>query len=251
VIEKSVLCGLRRSLREEGKLSGRVEAIYKLDPGKGRIIWLRDQARVEIFGSDSVCLSPGLLFDVSKEMEAEDELKRTEAALRASEEKYRNLSIRDNLTGLFNTRHLYQDLSRRIAGGDRFAVIFMDIDDFKRVVDRHGHLSASRALQEVAATIRGVLDAPAYGVAYGGDELVAVLPGFAKKAGMAKAEEIRNRIRETAYLSEGGKNVRLSISCGVSAFPEEASDLNSLLGWADRAMFEVKEKGKDAVSGGA
>src|SRR5262245_12972747 len=112
--------------------------------------------------------------------------KRAEDALRTSEERFRELAVRDNLTGLYNTRHLYQAVDALIAessaSGGTFSVVFMDLDHFKRVVDSRGHLNGSRAIQEVAATIRDALEPAAWAVAYAGDEFVIVLPGRGRDA---------------------------------------------------------------------
>ncbi|MGE5842031.1 MAG: diguanylate cyclase [Deltaproteobacteria bacterium] len=162
-----------------------------------------------------------------------------------------NLAIHDDLTGLYNTRHLYKVLGNlvRTAGetGNPFSLIFMDIDQFKKVVDTYGHLKGSQAIQEVAATIRECLVAPAFGVAYGGDEFVAVLQGFDKAQALKKAEEIRSKMKQTVYLASHGHQVNLSASFGVATFPDDACDVTGLLALADRAMFDVKEKGKDAI----
>src|SRR5499426_4093811 len=86
------------------------------------------------------------------------ERKRAEDALRASEERFRELAVLDNLTGLFNTRYLYQALGALVIENDRqdsaFSILFIDLDHFKRLVDSRGHLNGSRTIQEVAATIR-------------------------------------------------------------------------------------------------
>jgi diguanylate cyclase (GGDEF)-like protein len=161
------------------------------------------------------------------------------------------LAIHDDLTGLFNTRYLYDALGGLIASSkvddDRFSLVFMDIDNFKRVVDVYGHLKGSQAIQEVARTLRGCLTEPSFGVAYGGDEFVYVLPGFDKGLALRKAEETRLRMCETAYLAEHGHNLTLTASFGVATFPDDASDVRGLLALADGAMFDVKEEGKNAV----
>ena len=162
-----------------------------------------------------------------------------------------NLAIHDDLTGLYNTRHLYKVLGSLVRTAeetkDCFSLIFMDIDQFKKVVDTYGHLKGSQAIQEVAITIRECLVEPAFGVAYGGDEFVAVLQGFDKARAQKKAEEIRSRMKRTVYLSNHGHQVSLSASFGIATFPDDASDVTGLLALADRAMFDVKEKGKDAI----
>jgi diguanylate cyclase (GGDEF)-like protein len=238
-------------LREEAKNKGVVEAVYKIRAADGKTLWLKDQAAIESFASDDIHLSLGTLTVVTKEMEAEEHLKRTQTALRKSEKKFRQQAIHDNLTGLYNTRYLYKALAELIvqssSKGQLFSLIFMDIDNFKQVVDTHGHLNASQALQEIAATIEGTLQKPAYGVAYGGDEFVVVLPGFDKTQAAEMAEFIRSRIKETTYLQKAGLTVGVSASFGLSTFPSDARTLSDLLALADQAMFSVKERGKDSV----
>jgi diguanylate cyclase (GGDEF)-like protein len=90
---------------------------------------------------------------------------------------------------------------------------------------------------------------PEYGVAYGGDEFVLVLPGFNKQQAMEKAEAVRARIKETLYLQKEGLKVQISASLGVSTYPDDAGTLTELLALADQAMFSVKERGKDLVCG--
>ena len=176
---------------------------------------------------------------------------KTEEELKLSKEKYRYLSLHDNLTGLFNTRYLYRSLQELVDKGRRlgttFSLIFFDIDNFKRVVDTHGHLNGSKALAEVAAVLESCLTEPSYGVAYGGDEFVAVLPGHDKAQALQEAQEIRARLLRTVFLSNVENGVRLQASFGVSTYPDDAGDITAILARADQAMFNVKSKGKNAV----
>ncbi len=192
------------------------------------------------------------LIHINKQLNKENEQRRkAEDELKRSEEKYRDQAVHDNLTELYNTRFLYQVLPSLISESESnstpFSLIFMDIDNFKNVVDTYGHLNGSLALQEVAATIRDTLENPAFAVAYGGDEFVTVLPGFDKDKAVQKAEEIRERMSKTVYLSCKGHHVSLKASFGVSTCPDDAVDMTQLLTFADRAMFDIKERGKDAV----
>ncbi len=243
----------KSELREEVKKSGILEAVYKISAADAGTYWLKDQARIEPFEADNIYISIGNLTIVTKEMEADEHLKQAQKALRKSEQKFKKQAIHDNLTGLYNTRYLYHALAELIkksaSRGLVFSLVFMDIDNFKQVVDTHGHLNASKALQEIAATIITTLQPPAYGVAYGGDEFVLVLPGFDKRQALDMAETIRKRIKETIYLQKAGLKVCISSSLGVSTFPDDADTLTELLALADQAMFSVKERGKDSVCG--
>ena len=215
--------------------------------------WIKDQATIEAYEPEGVYVSLGNLTVVTKEMEAEERLKETQKSLQKSEKKYRDQSIHDGLTRLYNTRYLYKSLAaltkKRPQKAKPFSLIFMDIDNFKQVVDSNGHLNASKTLREIAATIKSTLSEPAYGVAYGGDEFVVVLPGFDKQQALLLAETIRLRIKESTYLKSSNLRVHVSASLGIATFPDDADNLTDLLARADQAMFSVKEGGKDSICG--
>jgi diguanylate cyclase (GGDEF)-like protein len=219
---------------------------YVTKPFHGPELLARVKIHLELFRSREELkkLNQQLKNEIAERIQAEDEL-------RKSEEKYRYLAVHDNLTGLNNTRYLYQSLGELVtastADNKPFSLIFLDMDNFKQVVDAYGHLKGSQALAEVSATIQESIIEPAYGVAYGGDEFVVVLPGFNKKQAMQKAEEIRSNMKGTIYLADSGHKVNLKASYGVSTYPDDAVDVAGLLAQADRAMFGIKAKGKDAV----
>lgn len=251
IASPDVLAGSRSDYRREARKKGVMEAVYKCKTAKGKVIWLKDHALIEAYVKDRVYLSLGYLTNVTKEMEADEARKRMESALRKSEERFRHQAIHDNLTGLYNTRYLYNELDRLIdhcrSHRGCFSLIFLDIDNFKAVVDAHGHLNASQAIREIGASIRASLKKPAFGVAYGGDEFIVVLPDFNKEQAMEMAEHIRSLMRQTVYLTNRGLSVKLQASFGVASFPDDADDQIALIGLADRAMFGVKAEGKNAV----
>ena len=163
----------------------------------------------------------------------------------------RDMAIRDSLTGLYNQRHLYRSLENLIekcnAEGRCFSLIFMDIDDFKTVVDTEGHLNGSRTLREVAQKIQGCLGEPSFAIAYGGDEFVVVMPDADSVHAAKTAREIRESIKAATFLTRWGRKVQVTASFGVATFPDNACDINDLLALADQAMFRVKNTGKDRV----
>jgi len=182
------------------------------------------------------------------------ERKQAEEALRASEERFHFLSEHDNLTGAYNTRYLYQKLDTLLAkDGAPCSVIFADLDRFKLVVDTYGHLNGSRVIQEVAQVIQSCICEPAFAVAYAGDEFVIVMPGWNKTHAMAMAGTIQARIGAHTFLTEVGGPVRLSASFGVAAWPDDASDMQTLLALADQALFRAKQMGRNRIlaAGGA
>ena len=176
-------------------------------------------------------------------------LHQTQQALKASQAKYRELSFIDDLTGLYNTRYLYQALQQLLAEHPQhpLTIVFMDIDRFKLVVDTHGHLNGSRAIAELAAVVRPLLPEGCFGVSYGGDEFVVVLTGHDRQAGTERAEQIRIAIAGHRFLTGQQLELRITVSCGVAAYPEDAQTLVDLLGNADHALFETKRRGKNGV----
>jgi diguanylate cyclase (GGDEF)-like protein/PAS domain S-box-containing protein len=228
------------ALQSEGRLENYEVKLKRKD---GQPVWLLFNVRLTE-DDDGKPVIEGIIVDNTAKKLAEEEL-------RKSEEKFRRLSILDNLTGLFNTRYMYKALADLIAASEAsgmpFSLIFLDMDNFKHVVDTYGHLNGSRTLQEVAATIQSVLIEPAFGVAYGGDEFVVALPGFTKKQAAKKAREIQTRMRKTVYLTSQGFKVKLSASFGIATFPDDAADRTALLALADKAMFAIKKRGKNAI----
>ncbi len=176
-------------------------------------------------------------------------LRLAQQKLKASEARYRELSIRDDLTGFYNTRYLYQTLQGQLDMHRNMplSVIFMDIDNFKYIVDTYGHLNGSRTIAELADVVLGVLPDGCYSVSYGGDEFVIVLAGHDHQQGLRVAEVIRAAIEKTSFLNNMDLSVHITVSCGVATFPHDAQNLTELLACADHALFAVKKQGKNAV----
>ncbi|MCJ7538887.1 MAG: response regulator, partial [Desulfobacterales bacterium] len=137
---------------------------YVTKPFHGAELLARVKTHLELFRSreELKAVNQQLKNEMAERMQIEQEL-------RKSEKKYRYLAVHDNLTGLNNTRYLYQSLDNLITASATYnnsiSLIFMDMDNFKQVVDTYGHLNGSQALAEVAATIRESIVEPAYGVA--------------------------------------------------------------------------------------
>ena len=91
------------------------------------------------------------------------------------------------------------------------------------------------------------IQAPAFGVAYAGDEFVVVLPDMTKRTGFQTADNIRRWVNETRYLGSHSHNIQISLSMGLASFTEDAEDMRELLALADNALFQVKSRGKNRV----
>ncbi|MFN2514594.1 MAG: diguanylate cyclase [Pyrinomonadaceae bacterium] len=161
------------------------------------------------------------------------------------------LSQTDDLTKLHNARYLRQFLLNEIRRARRYgtsvAALFLDVDDFKRVNDAHGHLAGSHVLMEMAAVILSSIRDTDAVARYGGDEFVIVLPDTGTELAGTVAERIREKIARHHF--HGGRNLELSLtaSFGVAAFPEHASSPQQLIACADTAMYEAKAANKNCV----
>jgi diguanylate cyclase (GGDEF)-like protein len=229
-----------RAVQKRGAVSNYELKLKRKD---GKPVWAL--ANIRLFeNSKGDAILEGILVDNTRKKKLEEQLRR-------DREKFRNLAVHDNLTGLFNTRYLYHTLDELIQENKvtktPFSLVFMDMDNFKSVVDTFGHLNGSQALKEVALTIKNCLEEPCFGVAYGGDEFVIVLPGFNKHQATGKVEEIRYHMKQTVYLPEAGHNIHLGASFGIACFPEDTDNRTGLLALADKAMFHIKGTGKDSI----
>jgi len=165
-------------------------------------------------------------------------------AQRASEDNLRQLAATDALTGLANYRKLAETLESEMKRSDRtgraFAVLAFDLNGMKLVNDTYGHLTGNRALQRLADTLRfscRSIDTPAR---YGGDEFAIILPETgAREAGLAAR-------RICDCLADDNEEPRLSVSVGVGVYPEDGSNVNTLLQRADRELYKMKGLQKSA-----
>ena len=163
--------------------------------------------------------------------------------------RIKRLSITDEYTGLYNARFLHQCLDNIIGksavSNDPFAVVFVDVDNFKYVVDTHGHLLGSRVLKELGQTISSCIHENEYLIKYGGDEFVIIFPGKNKKEAISSVEEILYEIRNTTYLKEESHPVKVTASFGISVYPDDSTTSRDLLAKADHLMYKVKRSTKN------
>jgi diguanylate cyclase (GGDEF)-like protein len=200
-------------------------------------------------GAQDYILKPFTKTELLARVQTHLALRKAQKELEASVIRYRELSVRDNLTGLFNTRYLYQTLQQQLDShpDQSLSVVFIDIDDFKHVVDSHGHLNASNTIAELAEIITSLLPESCYGVSYGGDEFVVVLANHFRNNGSLVAEQLRLAIEKTNFLTFCDLPVHITVSCGVATFPDDAQTLTELLDNADKALFEAKRRGRNTV----
>lgn len=170
-----------------------------------------------------------------------NELKRTEINLQ-------HMATHDALTGLPNRYLMTDRLVQTLAHGDRtdrvFAVLFIDVDDFKAINDVRGHEFGDLVLQAVGARLVGTVRGSDTVARIGGDEFVVILEPLAHvdNAGLVADKILRSIRRPLTILRH---RVRLTVSIGIGLYPANGSDAEVLLGAADYAMYQAKRQGKD------
>ena len=167
-------------------------------------------------------------------------------------ERIQQLTITDDCTGLYNSRHLYERLEHTLGRSQRTgkpaSLIFFDLDNFKRVNDIHGHLNGTRLLGEVGQLVRESLGLIETGYRYGGDEFVVLMPHQSKQRGIDLAYRLMERLREKKFLADAGLNLHLQASFGVAAAPDDGVDVHTVIRAADAAMYSVKNSTRNGVA---
>ena len=165
--------------------------------------------------------------------------------------RIQRMNIMDEYTGLYNARYLHQIMDDMILQAHEkksaLAVVFVDLDNFKEVVDTYGHLSGTQVLREIGETISACLSEKDVLIKYGGDEYIILLPDTDKRAAVSRTESILQSIRISDYLQSESKPVRLTASFGIAVFPVDAVTKKELLILADNSMYKIKKSSKNDV----
>ena len=176
------------------------------------------------------------------------ESKRLQEVLRVSEQRFRELSITDNLTQLFNQRHFYQRLQQEIERTNRYqhqlAMLLLDLDDFKHFNDTYGHLEGDKVLEKTAKIIRECIRQTDSAFRYGGEEFVVILPETSVKKALILAERIRKGIQGVVFNPVPRTEARLTCSIGLSQY-QSPEDLKAFIKRVDQNMYQAKARGKN------
>lgn len=165
--------------------------------------------------------------------------------------KTRELSVRDELTGLYNRRHFQQVMQMEWKRATRFrrplSLIMVDIDHFKIFNDTFGHLHGDRVLQTIAKILSKNLREVDMAARFGGEEFIILLPDTDREGAMVVGEKLR-RLVEMERFDEGQRQIQpLTISAGISVFPEDAREMDDLIDHADVALYEAKDSGRNRI----
>ena len=173
------------------------------------------------------------------------------SAIKRTEARAQFLALHDPLTGLPNRAHLMQrfeeEVHRLRAGREQAALVFIDLDHFKDVNDTLGHAAGDALLVEIARRLRHAVSGSDLVARLGGDEFLLLL---ASRDARATVNALRDRLMRAIAepMDLGGHQVQVTPSLGVSVYPDDGQDIETLLRHADLAMYTAKERGRNALS---
>ena len=244
----------REKLRAETKKTGLNEAVYKVSLKGGDFIWLKDLAVVEFYPADQTSLSLGCLMMVTKEMESEEQLKKTEATLHAANKELDRMANLDGLTQISNRRSFDRVMQREWKRLRRergvLSLILCDVDDFKAFNDTYGHQAGDDCLRGIARVLNSKIQRPGdLATRYGGEEFAVILPNTSAKGAFYKAESFRREIEMLLIPhTRSSTGDYVTTSFGVSTLmPADDTTPEALIAKTDEALYEAKESGRNKV----
>jgi diguanylate cyclase (GGDEF)-like protein len=166
-------------------------------------------------------------------------------------EETQRLAIQDGLTGLFNSRHFYNELKKEMERCERYgkpvSLILFDIDDFKKVNDTLGHQVGDHLLRELALILPTLTRKTDLSARYGGEEFAVLLPETSREHALATAERIRAKVETHVYPGIELPRGKMTISLGVATFPYDAASPKEFVRATDIALYAAKRAGKNRV----
>ena len=176
---------------------------------------------------------------------------------RAFQQQVHRLLAHDDLTGLLTSKSFFSELRREAvraaAESLPFCVLMMDLDHFKEVNDQYGHLVGSRTLEILGTIIKNALRAGDVAARFGGEEFAAFLLDADYAQGLVAAERVRSAVQDQVFpatraeSAEEGGSLRVTMSIGVAAFPDDATDPIELVELADSALYRAKREGRNRI----
>lgn len=192
------------------------------------------------------------LVDLNEELERR--VQERTAKLEAANKRLNELAITDGLTGRYNHRYFQERFALEVERSRRhnlpLSLMMADVDHFKQYNDRYGHPAGDTVLRAVADQLAMSRRANDIIARYGGEEFALLLPDTPKDAAMLLADQLRQQVAEMPVETSGSRPLeQITISIGVASYPDDASDAESLLNAADRALYHAKHDGRNCVRG--
>lgn len=160
------------------------------------------------------------------------------------------MSIRDGLTGIYNRRHLENQLASEFDRVRRYggilSIILFDLDHFKNINDTYGHLAGDEVLKSISSRLEAVLRNSDIAGRYGGEEFTVILPNTDAEGAAILAERLRKEVEESEIIYDGQK-IPVTISIGVTLLTDNIENHEMLLNQADTALYYCKENGRNQI----
>ena len=178
------------------------------------------------------------------------ERKQAEEALRESEQRYRDLSIIDDLTQLYNSRHFYSQLEREVERSNRYGhpltLLLLDLDKFKDFNDKYGHVQGDYLLTRLGHAIKRSLREIDSAYRYGGEEFTIILPMTMSEEGIVTAKRIQKELKKENFSLVAGQEVYMTVSIGLAQYkPKE--EIKAFVHRVDQFMYKVKKNGRGKI----
>jgi len=178
------------------------------------------------------------------------ERKRAEYILKESEQRYRELSIIDDLTQLHNSRHFFAQLEIEIERSNRYlqplTILLLDLDKFKNFNDKYGHVEGDHALSRLGPVLKRCLRDPDSAYRYGGEEFTIMLPMATSEDGIITAKRIQKELSKEDFSPVLGQEVYMTVSIGLAQYnPKE--EMKTFVHRVDQLMYQAKKDGRDRI----
>jgi diguanylate cyclase (GGDEF)-like protein len=170
-------------------------------------------------------------------------LKKTEKSLRESEKRYRELSIVDDLTQLYNSRHFYFQLKIELDRANRYqqplTLMLLDLDNFKHFNDIYGHVEGDQVLRRLGRVVKQCLRETDFAYRYGGEEFTILLPMTTSADGAVTAERIRTEFKKETFSPAPCQDIHVTVSVGLAQYkPQE--EMKAFVHRVDQLMYQGK-----------
>ncbi|MGA9110928.1 MAG: GGDEF domain-containing protein [Smithella sp.] len=170
--------------------------------------------------------------------------------VRESEKKYLELSIIDDLSQLYNSRHFYSQLEKEIERSNRYeqplTLLMLDLDTFKDFNDKYGHIKGDNVLSRLGQVIKRCVRDPDSAYRYGGEEFMIMLPMTTAANGIVTAKRIQEEFRTESFTPVPGEDVFVTMSIGLAQYKSK-EDMRAFVDRVDKLMYQAKQQGKDRI----
>jgi diguanylate cyclase (GGDEF)-like protein/PAS domain S-box-containing protein len=192
----------------------------------------------------------GIIEDITERKQAESQREALLEALRDSEKRYLELSIIDDLTQLYNSRHFYAQLEREIERSNRYGqpltLLLLDLDKFKAFNDTYGHVQGDYVLSRLGHAIKRSMRETDSAYRYGGEEFTVILPVTTSEEGIVTAKRIQKELRKENFSLVAGQEVYMTVSIGLAQYkPKE--EIKAFVHRVDQFMYKVKKNGRGKI----